>query len=272
MWDQLPTAKSNHIAKPSCFQEWQVETSIKLPSGMTLQHLTQENWELSTLLSAASHDHAKTSALQEMEQAWKESEADYFSRSCAWPKKSSPNSYSLRTYQLLQLEGDFALLKKLPKWGIIVDGVLYPLQALEPDIKGNVGSYWLTPSTMEHLPVREGEALENALHRGKNRVSRRKVSGRLNEQVAYPTMWPTPTARDATRNKGGSPADCNRNTPNLPTASLKQDVGRLNPQSIGKRLCPRWVSVLMGYPTTWTDLEPWAMQWFLAKQKKRLKC
>ena len=40
---------------------------------------------------------AKTSALQDVAQAWLESEVDYFSRSCAWPKKRSPRSYSLRT-------------------------------------------------------------------------------------------------------------------------------------------------------------------------------
>lgn len=194
-------------------------------------------------------------------------------------------------------------LERLPKWGMIVDGVLYPLHALEHCISDSGGSYWLTPTTMDHLPVRQGEALENALYRGDpQKKSKRKCSGRLNEQVAYPQMWPTPIARDATRNKGGSPSDFRRHTPNLPTAILKmvatpttsqankpirhpspsrdskqhgddlQDsIGRLNPESIGKRLCPRWVSVLMGYPTTWTDLDPSVMQWYQSKQEKRSK-
>lgn len=146
------TAKSTPTVKQSCSQEWQVETSIRLLSGMTLQHSTQENWEPSTSLSAASHNEnrARTLALQDMEQVWKESEVDYFSRSCAWPKKSSPNSYSLKTYQLLQQEGDFKLLEKLPKWGMIVDGVLYPLQALELYTKEKDFSYLPTCGANEY--------------------------------------------------------------------------------------------------------------------------
>ena len=41
------------------------------------------------------------------------------------------------------------------------------------------------------------------------------------------------------------------------TATLKtigESIGRLNPELMGKKLCSRWVSVLMGYPTKWTDL------------------
>ena len=189
--DPLHTAKLIVTAKEYCCPDNPLEIWSVLQYGMIYGHspvLFSE--KQSTSFMAASH--ARTLAVQDAEQAWKESEAGYFSRSFAWPKKSSPSSYFLKTYQLLQAEGDFAWLEKLPKWGMIVDGVLYPLQALEHYIDGKDGSYWLTPSTMEHLPIREGEALENALHRGKNRDSRRKVSGRLNEQVAYPMMWPTP--------------------------------------------------------------------------------
>lgn len=250
-----PIAKSNPIVKESCSPEWQVETSKTLPYGTISKHLMERNWELSTLSSAASRDHAKISQLQELEKAWQESEADCFSRSCAWPKKSSPHSYSWKTSQQLPLVGDWKSLERLPKWGMIVDGVLYPLQVSERYTKGNDGS-----------------------------------------------CWPTPTARDATRNKGGSPADCRRKTPNLPTAILKmvatpcasqsnkpirepspsrqkgehgedlQDsIGRLNPESIGKRLSVEFVESLMGYPSMWSALEHWATQWFLSKRKKRSK-
>ena len=98
-----------------------------------LKHSTERIWKLSTLLSAGlPNDHARTSALQDMEKAWKESEADYFSRSFAWPKKSSPNSYSWKTCQQLPFVGDCESLEKLPKWGMIVDGALYPLRRSEP--------------------------------------------------------------------------------------------------------------------------------------------
>lgn len=127
--DQLPIAKSTRIVKESFSQEWPTDSYTLPPYGTILKPchcLTLQ--EILTLSLEASP--ARISALGEMEKAWKESEADYFSRSCAYPKKSSPNSYSLKTSQQLHAEGDFASLEKLPKWGMIVDGVLYPLTSL----------------------------------------------------------------------------------------------------------------------------------------------
>ena len=41
---------------------------------------------------------------------------------------------------------------------------------------------WETPNTMDHLPPRSGEALENVLYRGdKERKSKRKSTGNLRE-------------------------------------------------------------------------------------------
>jgi hypothetical protein len=92
---------------------------------------------------------AKISALQEREKDWKASEAAFFSRSCAFPKKSSPRSYFLKTCLLSQPGEDFALLERLPKEGMIVGGVLYPLQASEQCIRGKDGFCWPTPSATE---------------------------------------------------------------------------------------------------------------------------
>ena len=237
MSTHLPIAKLINTARLFCYLGCIQENYLKLQYGM----ISRQSWDQYCPQSTSSMvvSRARILALQEMEKAWKASEADYFSRSYVWPKKSIQNSYSLKTSQQSQPEAAVESLEKLPKWGMIVDGVLYPLKALERYISARDGSCWLTPSTMEHLPVRTGEALERSKRRGTGH-SIRKVSGRLNEQVAYPEMWPKNTI--------------------------------LSQQSmIGKKLCPRWVSVLMGYLTTHTDLEPWAMQWFQSKQKKHLK-
>ena len=37
------------------------------------------------------------------------------------------------------------------------------------------------------------------------------------------------------------------------------------------QLNPTWVEWLMGYPSGWTALEDWAMQWFRPKRGKRSK-
>lgn len=147
--NQSPTAKSTPIVKRSYYLEYPIEALEKPPFGMMLQHLKQDVC-LQESTSFMEGFPVKISVLQEMEKAWKESEADYFSRSCAWPKKSNPNSYSLKTCQLSPQEGGFESLKKLPHWGMIVDGVLYPLQALGLHTKEKDGFYWPTPRASDY--------------------------------------------------------------------------------------------------------------------------
>ncbi len=145
------TAKLTPIAKRSYCQEWQIETSLALPSGTILKHLMERIWKLSTLSSLASlSNHARILALQGMEKAWEESEVDCFSRSFAWPRKSSPLSYSLKTCRLSDQGVDCRLLEKLPNWGMIVDFVLYPQNPVELHIKENAGSCWPTPKASDN--------------------------------------------------------------------------------------------------------------------------
>ncbi len=129
--DQSPTAKSTPIVKESCCPEWQVATSITRLSGMMLKHSTERIWKLSTLSSAASLDYARTLALQDMEKAWQESEVDFSSRSCAWPKKSSPSSYSWKTQKESCQTGESKLSKRLPPSGIAAVGLLRAVKRLD---------------------------------------------------------------------------------------------------------------------------------------------
>ena len=236
---QLHIARSNHTAKEFSLAEWQQAILEQLQSG-TMSHPFRWSHLQDKLISSTEDFHVRTFQLQVLEKAWEESEADCFSRSCAWPKKSSPNSYSLKTCQPLQVAGDFKLLEKLPRWGMIADGVLYPLQALEHYTKESDGSCWPTPQARAQTDTP---------------AERKRHTPCLESAVM---MYPTP--RD-NKTEGYS---SERFRP-----TLHQTI--LQTESNGKRLCPRWVSVLMGYPTTWTDLEAWAMQWFQNKRKKRLK-
>ena len=199
LFGHWPTVKSTPIAKVSSCRECKKEICPKHQYGMIYPVFPHQNWEEDLAISSRQASPARISALQEREKDWMESAADFFSRSCAWPKNSSPHSYSLKTSLPLQAEGDFESLEKLPRWGMIVDGVLYPLRPLEPCTKENAGSY-----------------------------------------------WPTPRAR----NPGDCPAERRRDNPAL------ESVVNMQQSTRGKKLCPRWVSCLMGYPTTWTDLKP----------------
>jgi hypothetical protein len=191
-----------------------------------LKLLNQKDSKLSTSSSAASRDHAKTSVLQELERAWQESEAAFFTRSFAWPKKSSQSFYSLKMSVPSQGEVDLPLPESLPKWGMIVDGVLYPLRALERYTVAKDFSCWPTP----------------------------KMATPCASQANKPIRQPSPS-----RIKKEHGED------------LQDSIGRLNPESIGKRLSVEFVECLMGYPFKWTNCERWAIQYVHSKSKKRSK-
>lgn len=246
--DQSPTAKSIPIVKESCSHEWPGEKWKLHPFGMILEPSQPQNLrnEILTLSSAAFH--ARILVLLDMEEAWKESEADCFSRSYAWPKKSSPVSYSLKTSQLSHIEVDFEWLEKLPRWGMIVDGVLYPLHPLEHCIEEKGGFYWPTPRANKiggYASPGYSPTLETAV-----KMYATPCASQANKPIREPSL---------SRQKGEHGED------------IQDSVGRLNPSNIGKKLCPKWVSVLMGFPIMWLDLDHSVMQWYRSKSKKRSK-
>src|SRR5580692_2552112 len=124
--DHSLIAKSTNIVREFCSIEWQKGKLPQLQYAMTLEDslgIKLKHYATSSMGDSL----ARISALQDAEKAWKDSEAFFIKRSCAWPKKSSPNSYFLKTSQQFAPEWGYKSLEKLPKWGMIVDGVLYPL-------------------------------------------------------------------------------------------------------------------------------------------------
>lgn len=99
----------------------------------------------STLLSAGFRNHAKISVSQEMARAWKESEAVFFTRLLALPKKYSPVLFFSKMCQQYALEDYIMSPKNFPQWGMIVDGQLFLPAMLEPLIKGSGGLCLPTP-------------------------------------------------------------------------------------------------------------------------------
>jgi len=141
--NQLPIVKSSPMLEVSFFREWQTEASPSPQYGMTLQRLLALRYPGLTLSMGVSH--AKISAPRDVERVWKESEADYFSRSCGWPKKSDPRSYSLKTVRLSGRGGLALSLTNYPASGMIVDGVCWPLKMWERYTKGSGGFCLPTP-------------------------------------------------------------------------------------------------------------------------------
>ena len=131
-----------------CFsQECPAEKSPSHLSGMTLE-LCEESDSL-LLTSSTADSLAKTLAWQDAEQAWRASEADYFSRSQGSSAKYDPDSYSWRTSQQLLFEAQSELLESFAAYGMTVDGAFYPLQMWERTTGEKDGGSWPTPRASE---------------------------------------------------------------------------------------------------------------------------
>ena len=231
--DQLPIVKLKHTQEECSYHACFRGSCRSDQSGMMSRPCTDECCLVLTSYMAASH--AKTSASQDLEKAWRESEADYFSKSYALSMKLDRNSSSWKTSQQSLLEDFQRSPQKLPKEGMIVDGALYPLRKSEPLIKEKDGGCLPTPTVYGNY----------------NKKGASKKSG--DGLATYVKMFPTPDANNqgARKNQNGH-------------QYTLQDA-------VGGQLNPMWVEWLMGYPAGWTELEAWAMQWFRSKRGKRLK-
>lgn len=203
-------------------------------SGMMCEHCEQNTLEY-PLISSQVDFLARTSVLQEMESAWKESEAGFSLTSSDSLAIYDHDSFSWKTCQLSLFEALTEFSWSSLRWGMIRDGRLYQPANLEPVIVERDGSYLPTPLAKE----------------GGTNKSKHKNAQRRPQLSTIAKTLPTPMARDW-KGSGGK----NRQTRNLP-------------RTMGGSLNPRFVEELMGFPIGWTELEDWAMQWYRSKREKR---
>ena len=220
--------------------------------------------------SSTADSRARTSVLQDMEKAWKESGVDYFSKSYDYVASFDQDSFSWKMSQLSLFEGLIEFSWSSLRWGTIVDGRLYQPQRLEPHTYANAGSYLPTPMATDYGT------------RNKNGISKPSLN-----TMARKNLWPTPKANDA--EKGGN-FDINNSRNGLPAAVKRwstpcardwKDNGKSqssftrNSQTLltqaGGKLNPQWVEWLMGYTIDHTALKDWAMLLFRSKRKRRSK-
>lgn len=240
--EQLLTVKQTDTPKLSSYLGWlkaQLTTLLSAPMSENSRKIA--SIFQSTLSLEGSH--ARTSALQAKAWAWLESEAAFFTKSCAWPKKSSPRSYSWKT-SLQSEHGDWTeLSKNLPRQGMTVGGLCFPLQKLALHTSARDGSALLpTPRAQDAKGV------------GPSNLKRKEPG--LNTRAVY-GLWPTPTARDW---KSGCASQ----------ATMERNSRPLS-EKVGGSLNPTWVEWLMGFPSEWTALNDLGMQWYPLKRGKRLK-
>jgi hypothetical protein len=106
---------------------------------------------------------------------------------------------------------------------------------------------WPTPSTQdnEHLNMKLNE---KGRREAKNGGQDRSLN--LADKVQVREQFSTPRASQATK-------PVNKQAPSVKSGShgstLEQDVGERNPELIGQRLNPEWVTRLMGFPDGWLN-------------------
>ena len=237
--DPLPIAKLSRPPKQCSSRGWPQATSPQPQSGMTYQR-----YEAATcpteLTSSLVDSHARILALRAMEQAWQESEAAFFMKSQGCVASLSHDSSFWKMSQPSLLEAEPKWLEPLPRWGMTVDGALYPLRPLERHTSGSGGGYLPTPT------AQMGE-YNKSPNSDKKRLT---LVG-----MARKNQWPIPTAQDF-----------KRRGPN----SKQQGISNLPP--VGTSLNPQFLEWLMGYPIGHTEYEDWAMRGCQSKPAKHLNC
>ena len=274
---QSPTVRSIDIVKPSSYHEWKMAISLSHQSGTMSQRSKGIIYHRKSILSTQD-SLARISAVQDMESAWKASEAAFFSRSLGLHGRFDRNSFSWRTSQRLLFEDLIESVVNFPRSGMIVDGTCYELMMWERRIDEKGGFVWPTPTECG------------------NYATPREGSKEGTELATAVRMWPTPTQTDA--KAGGYGVGIRRwekwKTMRLctavrifptPRASDAKDYGPVHSHSHMKerrylcadvkeenkptgRLNPTWVEWLMNYPLGWTELKPWAMRLFPRKCPK----
>jgi len=229
--DLSPTVRSSDTLSQSYFQECQRDFYQELQSG-TMSKPLQEGTCQPKLTSSTGASRARISVLQEMERAWRESEAGFSTKCVDWSKKSTQDSSSWKTSQPLELADFEKSSENLQIWGMAVDGLVYLPKKLEPHILEKGGSSWPTPNTLDSMAVRPWKALERQFNMArKGRTKPANLREAIHKEC-YPPIKPYD----------------------------HKTLGKLN---------PTWVEWLMGVPSGWTELKPWAMELFQPKSKKR---
>jgi hypothetical protein len=160
----------------------------------------------------------------------------FLNKSAYLPISNQIGQYS-RMSQDSAEEGLKKCLEKLPRSGMMRNGILYELPDLEHPIDAKESSLLLTPGTVQIDP--SDRRYQRRVEYRKS-VNRHWSAGCLAEQIS---MLPTPTCRDY---KGGT---VSRVLEGNPKRALDCEM-----QVHGLKLQPAFVEWMMGFPQEWTAL------------------
>lgn len=200
----------------------------------------------STSSQAASH--ARTLAVQECEEAWTASEADYFSRSLGLYASFDRDSFTWKMSQGCLFEGWTESAQSWPRYSMTIGLECYQLSTWEHRTSENESGFLLpTPTAQDNGGYNKSASSGAQIRYGL-------------EGMARKNLWPTPKASEASR--GDSHSERRRNTPSLTTEV------NIEAETYGGHLNPQWVEWLMGLPIDATELEPWETDGFRKLREK----
>ena len=163
--------KLNLIAAKSCCNGNETESYPSSQSGTMSPPLTEGRGE-ERLMSFAEDSHAKTSVQPGRGKELQESEVDCGEKWQESLAKYDQNTSSWKTHQCLLFEDSTESLEILPKWGMMQDGVLYPLEPAAHLTEENASGSLPTPRAF--------------VSRQKKFYIRKNAQGNLEELPSYP--------------------------------------------------------------------------------------
>ncbi len=250
--------------------------------GMTYGLLTGiRGEELLTWFLEASR--ARTSALPEAGPDWTAKGQGYGEKWLGLLGKYDPASCSLKTAQLSLLEDLTGCCPTLPRWGLMLDGELYPQPIPALITSGSESGYLPTPCATDAGSGRFNTSVGSdkprptlAMMAKRNLWPTPTVCGNYNKPGASATsgmglasavkMWPTPCA---SASNGSSQASLvrkdgkDRRSARLDHAVMASDSGQLNPE---------WAEWLMGWPIGHTALSALEMGRFQEFEQQHGSC
>ena len=227
--DGARSALSSGTPTPRAFCAPDKMTAFSRPSrfGMTFGPLTDDlGAELLTWFLAGSH--ARTSALQGTAQELMGRVLGYGKSLRGSLAMYDHDSSMWKTAQCSLLADSQESSVTWPRWGSIVDGVLYPLPTLVRSMYANASGSWPTPTVCGNY----------------NRKGASKTSGDGLATAVAKRMFPTPSAGND--KWGGTIQEC---------GGSWNWIRKEDPSFARSPLNPTWVEWLMGWPLGWTDLD-----------------
>jgi hypothetical protein len=288
----------NNTQQAYCAPDKMTKFSRLSRFGMTYKPLTEDRGE--ELLTLYLEDfRAKTLAQPDEAQELKENDQVCGNTWQGSLARLDPNTSLWRTAQCSLLEDLELSLQTFPRWGLMQNGALYPLQMLvqtinvkefglepnnetffhTPNTAGMDGGSnsrkalkkrleWPTPSTKGYGHAAEGMVgnLMKKIEEGQiTKLQAEQMLGlpQLENHRTWKKKFPTPQASD-NRDRGNLSSNCVQRRIEIgKQVSLSQSVSNTSGQ-----LNPMWVEWLMGWPLGWTDLKPLEMDKSLYVQQQ----